>query len=52
MKMMNKYDVILKIKNGREKKIKVGADSLERAKKIALYWEEDTTIIEKIDKIN
>lgn len=48
---MDNYDVILKKKDGKLKKIKVCADTLTKAKKISLYWEDIDTKIEKIEKI-
>lgn len=46
---MINYNVILKLKNDKEKKIRVCAENIERAKKIALYWEDKDTKIEKIE---
>jgi len=49
---MINYDVTLKKKNGTFKNIKVCANNLTKAKKISLYWEDEGTLIEKIEKIN
>jgi len=45
---MTNYDVQLKLKDGKLKKIKVCANTIDRAKQIAMYWEDKDTIIDKI----
>ena len=47
---MINYNVTLRKKDGKLKKVKVCAETIERAEKISLYWEDIDTKIEKIEK--